>query len=1247
MTMPLTDQFPFGSGRFITVDGNAAASYVAYLNSEVIALYPITPSSPMGESADDLAAKGECNLYGTVPKVVELQSEAGAAGTIHGALTAGAQAVTFTASQGLLLMIPNMYKIAGELTPTVFHVSARALSAQALSIFGDHGDVMAVRGTGFGLSASNNPQEIMDIAAITLRTSLKSRVPFIHFFDGFRSSHEIRKLRELPPKFFHRFIDSADVQACRLRALDPRRADLRGTAENPDLYFQGRETVNRFYDQTPRIFQESCDLFHSLTGRRYSAYQYIGAADAESVLVLMGSGVDTADKTLEILNEKHGRRYGVLAVRLYRPMDGAMLVKALPETVRRIAVLDRSKEPGSLGEPLYLDVRSALDHAAQGMEGYPRMACMPLIIGGRFGLGSKEFTPGMVRGVFEHLDAMDKPGARVWTGFTVGINDDVTHRSLAYSEFDAENPDSFRGKFFGLGADGTVGANKNSIKIIGENTDLNAQGYFVYDSKKSGAITISHLRFSKEPIKHTYLIQRPNFVAVHNPSFIGRYDVLEGIEEGGMLLLNTAHSPEEVFASLPMEVQEMIIARKLRVYGLNATAISEEVGLRGRINIAMQVAFFKISRVLSEEQFVSAIRDAIEKTYGSKGRDIIDQNLHTIGLALERTFEVKVPPGPVPTQATARKVEYAPSSPDAEFIRNVVLPAMANKGDSVPVSALPVNGAIPLNTTELERRNIAIQLPEWDSKVCIQCNLCSFVCPHSTIRPKLIRESDLKAVGLAADEFSTVPARAYQANEPLFFRVQVAPDDCTGCGACAEICPGRERDPQTKKPTGHKALTMRPKESIQDSLRRSWPAFGALPETDRSLLNVSRFKDIEFLPVYFEFAAACAGCGETPYLRLVTQLFGGDLYIANATGCSSIYGGTMPAVPYRKNARGEGVAWQSSLFEDNAEFGLGIRMAADRLRENAWRALDEADDALTRAGDRRPLLDRVRAVKSLGRSAGEPLHDAVLALEHALAASRRETKAASLDPTLANLSSLTSHLLEKIIWIVGGDGWAYDIGYGGLDHVVAGGEKVNILVLDTGVYSNTGGQCSKATPFGAVAKFAATGKRTPKKELGLMAMAYQTAYVAQIAYGANPGHTLKAIQEAAAFPGTSLVIAYSPCVEHGYPLSMASEHMKLAVKSGLWPLFRFDPRRILQGQNPLQLDSEEPSADIADLFRLERRFRTLEIEFPDAAKQVYKQACQAVRRNYRYFWKLASLPYDEFRVETEEVVAVPPDGGAR
>ncbi len=1232
-------QFPFGDTQIITMDGNAAASYIAYLNSEVVALYPITPSSGMGEMADARAVKGEKNIYGTVPKVSELQSEAGAAGAIHGALTAGAQASTFTASQGLMLMIPNMYKIAGELTPTVFHVSARSLSAQALSIFGDHSDVTVVRGSGFGLSASANPQEVLDIGAITIRASLKSRVPFIHFFDGFRTSHEICKIRNLPEEFFHEFIDLEDVYACRERALDPKRADLRGTAENPDIYFQGRETVNRWYDEAPGIYEACCELFYKLTGRRYAAYQYVGAADANSVVVLMASGTDTAEKTVEILNKHHGKKVGVLKVHLYRPMDGALLVRALPQTVRRIAVLDRTKEPGSVGEPLYLDVCAALTHALQGMDGYPSIERMPLVIGGRYGLSSKEFTPGMVTGVFKHLEEMDKPKARIWTGFTVGITDDVTNTSIDYEEIDAENPDAFKGKFFGLGADGTVGANKESIKIIGENTDLYTQGYFVYDAKKAGAITISHLRFSKDPIKHTYLIQQPNFVAVHNPAFIERFDVLEGIEAGGMLLLNTTHQPQKVFTWLPQDMQETIIEKKLKVYGIDATAISEEVGLRGRINIAMQTAFFRISKVLPEKQFLAAIPEAVQKAYGSKGKDVVDKNVQAMKLALERLFEVEVPAQPVSTQVTRKAVTYDRSSPDAEFIEKVVLPVMAAKGDSIPVSAIPENGAIPLNTAELEKRDIATHLPEWDPKVCIQCNLCSFVCPHSTIRPKLIPESKLKALPIDEKEFPTLPARGYKADEPLHFRVQVAPDDCTGCGACVEVCLGVERDPQTKKPTGHKALTMQPKEKLQASLRRSWKAFQGLPETDRNLLNLTRYKDVQFLPPYFEFSGACAGCGETPYVRLIAQLFGDHLYIANATGCSSIYGGTMPIVPYRKNALGEGVAWQSSLFEDNAEFGFGMRLAADKLRESAYQTLEQTIAALEEAKADGKLLKAAQAVKESASGGGDALHDAVLALEEALAAEKGNVPE-EWRPLIVNLASLTSHLLEKIVWIVGGDGWAYDIGYGGVDHVLANDTNVNILVLDTGVYSNTGGQCSKATPLGAVARFAEAGKRMPRKELGLMAMACKTAYVAQVAYGANPAQTLRAIREAAEFPGPALVVAYSPCIEHGYPLHLGPAHMKLAVNSGFWPIYRYDPRRMDQGENPLQLDSKEPTADVADLIKQERRFTALSIELPDEADQVFADARRAVSRNYQYFMKLAALRFDEFKLEVEEPVAV-------
>ncbi|NQU44595.1 pyruvate:ferredoxin (flavodoxin) oxidoreductase, partial [bacterium] len=1072
---------PFSDTPSITIDGNAAAARVAYLNSEVIALYPITPSSPMGEDADSAASKGMTNLFGGVPAISELQSEAGAAGAIHGALTAGAQAATFTASQGLLLMIPNMYKIAGELTPTVFHVSARALSCQALSIFGDHGDVMAVRGTGFGLCASANPQEVMDLAAICVRTSLKSRVPFVHFFDGFRTSHEIRKLHDLPEEFFRQFIDPRDVYACRERALDPRHADLRGTAENPDLYFQGREAVNPFYDSATNTFETACERFFELTGRRYTAFDYVGPADAEDVLILMGSGADTVECALRILNEEEGRGCGLLKVRLYRPFDPIRLVKALPRSVRRIAVLDRSKEPGSPGEPLYLDVQTAFSQALQHMAGFPSLPEMPVVIGGRFGLGSKEFTPGMVRAIFNHLREMGTPGKRRWTGFTVGIHDDVTGRSLEYKPMDAENADAFRGKFFGLGADGTVGANKNSIKIIGDGTSLYAQGYFVYDSKKAGAITISHLRFSKNPITHTYLIERPSFVAVHNWSFVGRYDILQGMEEGGTLLLNLPCPPEEVFSRMPFEMQQQIIDLKLKVWGLDATAIAEEVGLRGRINIAMQTAFFLVSEVLPRNVFTEAIRKTIQKTYGGKGSDVVDRNVRALYLALDRVVQVPIPEEPVKTEARPAVFEYDKSSPHAEFVENIVLPVLVNTGDNVPVSAMPVNGAVPLCSSELGRPNIAIHLPEWDPSVCIQCNLCSFVCPHSTIRPNLIAEETLADMPIAPDDFKTAPAKGYKTEKPTRFRVQVVPDECTGCGACAEVCPGKERDPQTKKPTGHRALTMRLKERIQPALRRSWDLFKSLPLPDPSMLNLDRFKDVEFLPAHFEFASACAGCGETPYIRLITQLYGDHLYIANATGCSSIYGGTMPVVPYRKNQRGEGVAWQSSLFEDNAEFGLGMRLASDQLGKSALLVLDRARALLQETNQHGELLEALKRIAQPSSLSGADLHEAALRAKALLDRVLKGRPSDHLFPVLSTLRSLSSHLLEKMVWIVGGDGWAYDIGYGGVDHVLANGANVNLLVLDTQVYSNTGGQCSKAPPMGAIAKFAAAGKRAPKK----------------------------------------------------------------------------------------------------------------------------------------------------------------------
>jgi len=1200
------------------MDGNTAAAHVTYLASEAMLIYPITPSSPMGELADEWSAEGRKNIHGVIPEVYEMQSEAGASGAVHGALTAGAQTATFTASQGLLLMIPNMYKIASELTPAIFQVSARSVSCQALSIFGDHSDVMAVRQTGFGLVCAANPQEVMDLTAVSIRTSQKSRIPFVHFFDGFRTSHEIRKIKVLSEEFMKEYLDFEDWIKSRKNALDPLNPTLRGTAQNPDIYFQGRETVNPYYEKVRTIFPESCKLFEQMTGRKYEAYEYVGPDAPENIIVIMGSGADTAEETVRAMMKKGDSSCGLVKVRLYRPFFGDLFLQAVPESVRRIAVLDRTKEPGGIGEPLYLDVNGAYSQAVMEIEGLPKIESMPLIIGGRYGLSSKNFTPGMVKGVFDHLSNL-AGSKKVWTGFTVGINDDVSRTSIPYSGFDTENEDCFRGKFYGLGADGTVGANKNSIKIIGDYTDNYCQGYFVYDSKKSGARTVSHLRFSKDPIRSTYLISKPNFVAVHNESFLTRFDVLEGIEEGGTFLLNTRASRDEVFGTLPGHIQQTIIDKKLRFYIIDGTAVSEEVGLRGRINIAMQAAFFKISAILPEDTFRKAIADSIEKTYGSKGEKVVRSNVRAMELALDRIFEVEVPPAPVSEGPPLFKVNRELLGADARFVENVIEPVMADKGDDIPVSAIPVNGAIPTGSSVLEKRSIAIQLPEWNPELCIQCNRCSFICPHATIRPKLIKKSDLDKLSSEEKElFKVIPARGYKSGEELYFRIQSYPEDCTGCGACATICPGEERDPKTKEKTGNKALMMKPIEELRDEMIKTCDVFMKLPDTPKELLNIERMKDAQFLKPLFEFSGACAGCGETPYVKLITQLYGDKLYIANATGCSSIYGGTMPVVPYTKNERGEGPAWQSSLFEDNAEFGFGIayaskklhRLAVEALQGLAGKAKDSALNEILLAG-----ADEQKKNEFVS-------YETVQKLKSALA---RAIRADGDTCALSNLESLATHLMKKIVFAVGGDGWAYDIGYGGLDHVLASGLDMNILVLDTGVYSNTGGQKSKATPMGAVAKFAAGGKSVPRKDIGLMAMGYKSVYVAQVSYGANPAQTQKAFQEAVSFPGTSLIIAYSPCIEHGYALDRAPIHCKLAVDCGFWPIYRYDPRRSNEGKNPLQLDSKEIKASYRDFARMENRFRRLMMSKPEEAEALAEKADRIIKENFEFYKKLAEM----------------------
>ena len=1182
----------------VTIDGNEAAATIAHLTNEVIAIYPITPASPMGEYADEWSSLGRVNLWGAVPSIIEMQSEGGAAGALHGALQAGALCTTFTASQGLLLMLPNMYKIAAELTPMVIHVAARSLAAQALSIFCDHADVMATRGTGFSLLCSNSVQEAMDMALIAQAATLEARVPILHFFDGFRTSHEVAKIEAIAPEVVRELIRDERVEAHRARALNPEHPVLRGSSQNPDVYFQGRESVNNRYLQMPGIVQAVMDRFAALTGRQYRLYDYVGADDAERVIVLMGSGAETAHETVEYLQAR-GEKAGLLKVRLYRPFDPDALIAALPPGVRRIAVLDRTKEPGADGEPLYKDVLTAVAHAfACGKSPFKQL---PLVIGGRYGLSSKEFTPGMVKAVFDEL-AREQPR----NGFTIGIHDDVTHTSLEWDpEFRSDASNGVNcALFYGLGSDGTVSANKNTIKIIGETTDLQAQGYFEYDSKKSGAVTISHLRFGKQPIRSSYLIEngQAQFIGCHQTVFLERYDMLQRATQGAVFLLNTTASPKQAWDTLPHSMQQQMIDKQLRFFIIDAYRVARESGMQQRINTIMQTCHFAISGLLPREQAIAAIKNAVEQTYGRKGGKVVELNFRAIDAALANLHEVQVP------TRTSSSFERPAVVPDdaPDFIRQVTARLIAGEGDQLPVSAMPADGSWPTGTTRWEKRNIALEIPVWDEQLCIACGKCPFVCPHSAIRSKLL---DPALADQAPTSFKHMPVKGKEFPDGAHIVYQVAPEDCTGCGLCVEICPVKD-----KQNPGRRALNMAPQPPLREQERINFDYFLGLPEFDRKEVRGTVMKSAMLLQPLFEFSGACSGCGETPYLRVATQLFGDRMLVANATGCSSIYGGNLPTTPWAKNAEGRGPAWNNSLFEDNAEFGLGMRIAVDQQRQHAEELLqalaDDLDGELVEG-----LLNGIQD------------DETGIATQRQRIDRLRERLATISRPQARHLETLADRLLKRSVWIVGGDGWAYDIGFGGLDHVLASGRDVNILVLDTEVYSNTGGQTSKATPRGAVAKFSAGGKPTAKKDLAMIAMAYGDVYVAQVAYGAKDVQTLKAFQEAESWPGVSLIIAYSPCTAWGTDMINNHAMQDRAVRSGHWPLFRFDPRRAAQQENPLQMDSKEPSIAYRDFVSQETRFSMLWRSHPQAAEQFLGAAQQHARDNYRHYHQLAELSY--------------------
>jgi pyruvate-ferredoxin/flavodoxin oxidoreductase len=1188
------------SRRMITVDGCTACAHVVHATNEIITIYPITPSSPIAEVCDAKSAAGQVNIWGSVPRVSQMQSEAGVAGAVHGSLTTGALATTISASQGLLLIIPNMYKIAGELTPTVFHVTARSLACQGLSIFGDHSDVMAARQTGFGFLCSRSVQEAQDFALISQAAALESRVPYVHFFDGFRTSHEMQKIEELSFDDMRAMLDDKHVIAQRSRGLTPDRPSIRGTAQNPDVYFQGRETVNKYYIAAPVIMQQAMDRFAQITGRQYKLFEYYGDPKAERVVIIMGSAGETVKGTVDALNAA-GEKVGMIQVRLYRPFHVASFAAALPRTVKSIAVLDRTKEPGALGEPLYLDVRTAIGEAIETNLG--GLTAYPAIYGGRYGLGSKEFTPAMAKGVFDNLDTKNP-----LNHFTIGIEDDVTRTSLNYdASFDLAEEGVHRAMFYGLGADGTVGANKNTIKIIGSETENRAQGYFVYDSKKAGAVTVSHLRFGKEEIHDPYLLPKANFVACHNPSFLEKYDILANAEEGATFLLTTSHGKDDVWDTLPCELQEDLIAKKMKFYVIDAITLAEEIGLGQRINMIMQTAFFIISGILPQEEAVNAIKREIKKTYGKKGEKVVEMNYAAADKALQNIVEV-----PVPEKATSCIVRKPPVPAHApDFVQQVTAKMIAGKGDSLPVSAIPEDGTWPTGTTQYEKRNLAVHIPSWEPDLCTQCGQCCFVCPHATIRMKVYDPKHLEG---APASFKSVDAKGKDL-KGMKFTLQVAPEDCTGCGSCNFMCPAMKKDDEGNKDPNHKAINMALQEPLRDQEAANYAFFLDLPDTDPSLFNLRTVKGSQFVRPLFEYNGACSGCGETPTLRLLTQLFGDRLLIGNATGCSSIYGGNLPTTPYAKRADGLGPAWSNSLFEDNAEFALGMRITVDKFNAQAMEYVDRFA-ANKDFADSAALLAAIKEADQSSQEGIEAQRGRVTELKK---------KLAPVDSSEArHLLSLADYLVNKSVWAVGGDGWAYDIGYGGLDQVMASGENINVLVLDTEVYSNTGGQMSKSTPLAAIAQFAAGGKRTPKKSLGLIVATYGNVYVAQIAFGASPAQTVKALNEAEAHDGPSIVIAYSTCVAHGINMTKGIEEQKKAVACGHWPLYRYNPALEAEGKSPLVIDSKEPSIPVEEYAYSENRYRALKAKDPDLAAELMKQLAADVKRRWNYLKHLAS-----------------------